>query len=194
MTNVSRSDVYARDEKGPDWFNDLLESLANQKPGTVQDILGAIKNTEAKSVDSVVQNYRKQVGLDALTADTRDHETIKEASKKFRPLSIRHFAEKQSALALVESDEGLKQMIDSFCQHSGGTKSTHSIIARLREQLGDNSIDYNDEDLNNYIESRKNYFKHDMTDKVLDVGLVGTDSNEEPADLTADYATYDGAR
>lgn len=92
MAEVSRNDLYMRDERGPEWFDEFLRSLANSKESSsVQDILNAIHNKRGETVESVVRQYREQVGLDIVqSADTDDKSSVKQASAKVRPLSIRH--------------------------------------------------------------------------------------------------------
>ncbi len=90
MTKISRNDIYVRDERGADWFNDFLQSFAKEKPASVQDILNAILNKKTETVESVVQSYREQVGLDIINSAEEDPVTIKQASVNFRPLSLRH--------------------------------------------------------------------------------------------------------
>ncbi len=193
MINVSRSDIFVRDEKGPAWFDEFLRSLADSKPGATQDILDAINND---TVDGKVQDYREQIGLDALStaeeeSDTVKHSNVKEAS--VRPLSIRHAEELQSVIEMIDDNPELRSAIDSFCEHSGGTKNTHSIIQFVRSKLGKDVVSYSDEELKKYIDQRKKYFKHNMTDKAVDVGLISLNPQENLDDNVADYATHDGA-
>jgi hypothetical protein len=196
MTNVSRSDVYVRDEKGPSWFEEFLETLANKKSDTTQDILNSIYNVRARTVDSVVNEYRKQVGLDLVTGTEESDETIKQAST--RPLSVRHASElRKSPMDIVMNSEEIQNIIKSFCVNSGGHKGTTSIISKIRQHLEDAGVTekvFTNEELKKYIEECKDANKQNSTDKVLDPGMVGTDSNEEYADTVADYATYDGAQ
>ncbi|KKM16840.1 hypothetical protein LCGC14_1681770 [marine sediment metagenome] len=192
MINVSRSEIFVRDEKGPAWFDEFLRSLADSKSDATQEILDAINND---TVDGKMQDYREQIGLDALSTtedDTVKHSNIKEASG-LRPLSIRHAEELQSVIEMIEDNPELRLAIDSFCEHSGGTKNTHSIIQFVRNKLGKDVVSYSDEELKEYIEGRKKRFKHNMTDKNLEVGLVGLDSQDIQDDNVADYATHDGA-
>lgn len=74
---ISRNDVYIRDEKGPEWFEDFLRSLAQQS--TTQNILDAINKKRGETVEGVVSKYRAMVGLDAL-ADDSENDINKEAS------------------------------------------------------------------------------------------------------------------
>jgi len=60
MTTVSRNNIYVRDERGGDWFNEFLESFANDKPSSVQDVLEAINNKRTETVESVVFNRRRK--------------------------------------------------------------------------------------------------------------------------------------
>ena len=200
MPKVSRNDVFVRDERGPDWFNEFLHSVANSKPSTVNDILDAITNKKGETVESVVQSYREQVGLDALSHPENDNvktSTTNTPAKEVkasspRPLSIRHAQEEgQSVIEIIESSPDLRSAIDSFCEHSGGTKNTHAIIRFLRDRLGKNLVSYTDEELLEYIKQRKDRFKKETKESdQIDFGLVGTDSQEAYDDNVADYATH----
>ena len=195
MTKVTRNDLFVRDENGPDWFNEFLRSFSNSKPSTVNDILEAITNKKGETVESVVQSYREQVGLDALSqpedTDNIKTSTTKQASS-VRPLSIRHAQEEnKSVVEMIESSPELRSAVDSFCEHSGGTKNTHSIIRFLRDRLGKNAVSYTDEELLDYIEQRKDRFRKDIKeDNKVDFGLVGTDAQEDYEDNVADYTSH----
>jgi len=191
MTKVSRNDIYVRDENGPEWFNAFLHSIANSKSDTVHDIVSAIKD---ETVESRVRDYREQVGLDVLSAtDEEDKENIKTASS--RPLSIRHAEEMKGVVNMIEDDPKLRRAIDSFCEHSGGTKNTLSIMRFVREKLGKDVVSYTDDELKAYIDQRKKHFKQELTDSgEPDVGRVGLDNEDSYNDDVADYATYDGAK
>ena len=93
---------------------------------------------------------------------------------------------------LFEKNPEIKNMIDSFCQHSGGTKSTNSIINRLREKLGNELVRFSDKDLINYIEERKHHYKEHLSEdsSSFEVGMVGTDPGETYEDNVADYITH----
>lgn len=116
---------------------------------------------------------------------------VKMAKSSFRPLSIRHAEEKIDIVSVIEQNPELKAAIDSFCEHTGGTKSTHSIINFLRNMLGNEIIKFTDEDLIKYIENHKKSRKTSPAKKDnLDVGRIGIDSGEEFNDDTADYIEH----
>lgn len=191
MTIVSRSDIYVRDERGPDWFNDFLHQLAGTEPSSVQEILSAIHNKRTETVESVVQSYRDQIGIDNLSF-SEDEDLTKQASVKNRPLSIRHAMDNKSVVQLIEDDQGLKAKIDSHCEHTGGTKNTEALISFLRTILG-HQVSFSDKELREYLEGRKNRFKdHIPESSSEDVGRIGTDSSEKHDDDVADYMTHDG--
>jgi hypothetical protein len=193
MAKVSRNDIYVRDERGADWFNSFLQSLAGTEPSSVQEILSAINNKRTETVDGIVQNYREQVGLDSLSSDEEDKDLTKQASAKIRPLSIRHAAEDKSVVQLIEDDQELKAKIDSHCEHTGGTKNIEALLSFLRGILG-HQVSFSDKKLREYLEGRKNRFKdHTPERSSEDVGRVGTDSSEEHDDDKADYIKNDGA-
>jgi hypothetical protein len=82
MTKITRSDIFVRDEKGPEWFNDFLRSVSGSKtPNVLQDIVDAITNKKLQTVEGLVQNYREQVGLDII-GSIDDEEISKQASIK----------------------------------------------------------------------------------------------------------------
>ena len=200
MSNVARNDLYARDERGPEWFNDFLKSLADspEKPTSIQEILSAINNKRGETVEGVVQDYRERVGLDLVhsSEDQADDGTVKQASKRFRPLSIRHAVD-QSAVDKIKGDSSLSSALESMCRHSGGTKKLQSLISFLRDKLGDD-ISFSDTELVKYLKECKEKFKEDITPD-LDgdyVGLVGIkdDSSGSRDDDLADYIKNDGRK
>jgi len=200
MTNVSRNNIYARDEKGPDWFNEFLRSFSGQttKPASIQEILSAINNKKAETVESVVQDYRQQVGLDSVqSSDSSDEQNIKQAGLNFRPLSIRHAEDKRSIVDKIKSDPELVSAIESLCRHSGGTKKIQSLITFLRQKLG-NDVSFSDDGVVNYLQECKNRFTESVTPDLNAefVGLVGTTDNpaEDHDDDLADYIKNDGSK
>jgi len=202
MTNVSRNDLYARDERGPEWFNEFLQSLANtlNQPSSIQEILSAINNKKAETVAGVVQDYRERVGLDLVQSlDDYADDTVKQASVKtseFRPLSIRHAAE-QSIVDKIKADPEISSALESLCRHSGGTKKLQSLVTFLREKLGQ-EVSFSDDGLMQYLKECKEKFRENVTpDLNADhVGLVGTtdDSAQDRDDDVADYIKNDGAK
>jgi len=105
-----------------------------------------------------------------------------------RPLSIRH-AKELDAVSLITNDPKIVQDIESLCEHSGGTKNTHSIINYLREKLG-KDISYSDKDLAKYIEDVKKKYMEQTEDLNNDVGRIGLDNEENPDDAAADYIEH----
>lgn len=207
MSNVNRSDVYARGEKGPEWFNDFLNRIASgsYETASVQDILSAIYNKRSETVDSVVQDYREKVGLDLIRSTDESDENVKQSSRKedekisqaFRPLSIRHAAaEEESIVDKIKSDPDLESALDSLCKHSGGNKTIQSLINYLRDRLG-NDVSFSDNQLVQYLEDKKNQFKENAEKENSEyVGLVGIteDSADNREDDLADYIKNDGAK
>ena len=184
MSKISRSDVYARDERGPDWFDSFLQSYANQ--GNVKDLLDTITEKKAKTVQSVVDEYRKMVGLD-LIANEEEPEIKARAS---RSLSLRQakIAKIASVIEIIEDDPSLKNAIEDICKHSGGTRSTYSIMEFLRDRLGNDKVSLQDQQLKDYIENVKSKYFEDLGDREEKPGLVGTD-NEDFTDDAAEYYT-----
>ena len=197
MTKVSRNDIYVRDEKGPAWFEDFLYSFSNNKQSSVRDILDAITNQKSKTIESVVQGYREQVGLDSIKPDNdiAIKESCKIESSASRKLSIRHATEEnKSVVDIIKNDTNLQTSIDSMLEHSGGTKKIHSIIGFLRDKLGADLVSYTDNELNNYIIDRKKHYSNTSkeNERPFDVGRVGLADDYD--DDVADYALHDGAK
>lgn len=215
MSTVSRNDIYVRDENGPEWFNDFLGKLSKKSCGSsIQDIFNAIHNKKTETVESVVEAYRNQVGLDLVVSDdVHGSDNIKTASEKprpisirhasenqessFKPLSIRHASGEQSVVDKIKSDPELTSAIESLCRHSGGTKKIQSLISFLREQLGDD-VSFSDDGLKEYLDSVKKRFS-DNEPRDIDanyIGLVGTndDGSGNREDDIADYTRYTGNR
>jgi hypothetical protein len=114
---------------------------------------------------------------------------VKVSKSSFRPLSIRH-AERKSIKDIIEKHPTLKRDIENLCQGSGGTKSTYSIIAFVRDQLKDEHVSFTDEELNEYINAIKGNYKQQETDKYVDVGKIGTTPEQNYEDNVADYVTH----
>lgn len=191
MSIVSRNEIYVKAERGGDWLNEFLRIYAEMKPqpSSIDDILRAITDKRGETVESVVQKYREQTGLDALSND--EPAQIKTAS--FTPLSIRHanLNASQSVLTVIQNDPSIQKAIDSLCEHSGGNKSTHAIINFLRNKLGKELVSYTDQDLIKYIEDRKKSFKkEEPAEDLADVGKAGLDSKENYGDDVADYIQH----
>ena len=186
MSYVSRNDMYARDEKGGEWFDQFLRSMADQKSSTIKDVLDAIQEKRGETVKSVIEEYRKMVGLDAFSTLEHDAGIISEAS---RPLSIRH-AEEQNAMDVLKNDHKLQEDVRSLCEHSGGTKNTISILNFLRDRMGKGLVSYSDKDLLEYIEQIKSRYYEDHEEPQGDVGRVGTDSADGMDSTDADYITH----
>lgn len=296
MSKITRSDVYARDERGGSWFEDFLESFAQEKEAYTQEIMNAIHNKKSQSVQGIVDQYREMVGLDSV-ANTDDDESegtvvrasmfekvyknspktleLKEKIEDFgdrlshwnlerdefpdvdkwvdenmkdfpygqdevksylgdvmtrrsqiywntsldsrmypdkkrllgilsdlagdegkssenKPLSTRHanLEKQKNVVDIIENDPELKNDIVSLCRHSGGNKSIHSIIDRIREKLGRDLVSYSDSSLIDYINKIKEDFKEPRNKDNSDIGMVGTESEESPEDNAADYITH----
>jgi len=193
MSIVSRSDVFVRDERGGEWFDEFLRSMAEKNPSTVQEVMNIITDKKGQTVESVVQSYREQVGLDALSQEDTGGEQVKKAH--FRPLSIRHakMGPAESSLPKLKGNPEIMKDIDSMCEHSGGTKNTLSIMNFLRDRYGKELVSFSDQELRDYIEQRKKRF-YNESDEVYDVGLVGQERHEDFEDDIADYQTHDGVK
>lgn len=192
MTKVSRNDLFARDERGPEWFNEFLYNFANSPPSSIQEILSAINNKKSETVEGLVQSYREQVGLDSLS-EIEDAENIKIASENIRPLSVRH-AEllEKSVLQRIKEDPNILADIDSFFEHSGGTKKIESVLTFLREKLG-GEVSFSDKELRDYLDERKNHFRRGLEfGQPGDVGRVGVSPEDQFDDDKADYIKNDG--
>ncbi|MFA5024016.1 MAG: hypothetical protein WC523_03630, partial [Patescibacteria group bacterium] len=72
MSKVNRTDEFAIAEKGPEWFNSFLQSLAGAKTGGYQDLLDIINDTAHKSIENLVKSYREQCGLDLVNFEEDD--------------------------------------------------------------------------------------------------------------------------
>jgi len=118
-----------------------------------------------------------------------DKSTKEVKMASFRSLSVRH-AETKNIVSIITNDPELKKAIDSFCEHSGGHKSTHSMIQYLREKLGHELVRFSDKDLIAYIEDKKKGCKHLTTEEDIDVGRVGIDENDYHDDDVADYVSH----
>lgn len=121
----------------------------------------------------------------------RPDKSPKEVKMKtaIRKISIRQV---ENIIDVLNNNPELKEIIDSFCINSGGTKNTHSIINYLRKKLGNNLVRFSDKDLIKYIEERKENFKdhHSNDFAAHDVGRVGIDVEENYGDQVADYYSH----
>lgn len=187
---ITRSDIYIRDEKGGDWFEEFLNSYA-KKESNAQDVLDAMNQKRGETVESVVEQYRKMTGLDSDASEEHDGLT---ATASTQPLSMRHahmMQEPQSEVViLIEKDPEIKADIESICEHSGGTKETHAILNFLRERLGRELVSFSDEDLSKYIEDIKGKYYEEKHEPRGNIGRVGTESEDSPEDDAADYMTH----
>lgn len=191
MSKVSRSDVFVRDEKGADWFNDFLESYAENKEAYVQDVLDAMtgkQDKQADTVQSMVEKYREMVGLDIL-ADEDEPELVVKASAP--PISKRAKEEEEELdiVLLIEKDPQLKNDLESICHHSGGHKNTHSILNFLKERLGEDKVSFSDDNLTGYIDGIKDKYKVEVNDQ-YEPGKVGLEHQDSPEDQMADYIAH----
>ena len=125
-------------------------------------------------------------------------------SKKFRSMSFKRlrpdkpakevkYSKVNSMLSIrfgssnILSNPQIIRYIDGFCQNSGGTKSTHSIINSLREKFGNELVSFSNEALVNYINERKQHFKeyHGNNDVELEVGKADDHFDDFQADYTS---------
>jgi len=190
MSKIIRNDIYVRDESGSEWFDEFLRSLAEEKESSVQDVIDAIQYKRSETVQGVVNQYRKMVGLDNIESSTEEN---KLKSKACRPLSVRHakiMSDNKDVISIINKDPKIREDIRSLCEHSGGTKNTHSIIDYLREKLGKDLVSYSDSDLIEFIEKTKRKYQGDTEEQSADVGRVGTDTEDHPDDNAADYITH----
>ena len=190
MIKVTRNDIYTRDEKGGEWFDEFLRSFADEKEGSIQDVMDAIQSKKGETVQGIVDKYKIMVGIDSV-ADNDTLSTL-ESKASFRPISIRHAEHHvpESIVVIIEKDPVVKEGIRSMCEHSGGTKNTHSIMDFIREKLGKDLINYSDENLVKYIEDIKKSYRDEATEESHnDVGRVGIETDDHTED-TADYITH----
>ncbi len=191
MIKITRDDIFARDESGGAWFEEFLQSLAEQKESSTEDIINAIQHKKSETVKGVVDKYREMVGLDS-AADVNDKSIVSQAAyENVKPLSTRHAKILEAnVVSEIEQNTQAKDAVRSFCENSGGTKGTHSIISFLRGMLGKELIQYSDKDLIEYIENTKKEYKEDVEAPCVDVGRVGIDTEDNPDDNAADYITH----
>lgn len=191
MEKITRSDVYARDEKGPAWFSDFLYNFAQSQESPQPTILDAITSKKGETVQGVVNKYREMVGLDAL-AEIEEELGGKVATAS-APISIRQAKEKdkKEVVLIIEEDQPeLKSDIESLCEHSGGHKDTHAIIKFLRDELGSELVSFSDKDLIDYINDIKGKYVSDTDEQRADMGRVGTDDEVKREDDVADYVAH----
>ena len=207
MPKIYRNDIYVRDEKGGEWFNEFLRSFAEKdEPPTTQSILDAVNQKRGETIESVVSKYRAAVGLDSIaeTENETDNEII--AMSSIRPISIRHAQmladdendkeglgneENQGVVVIIEGDPNIKADLESMLESSGGTKNTHAIINFLREILGSDLVSYSDDDLITYIDDMKGKYTIDLPEEPGGyAGKVGTEPSESYDDDTADYVEH----
>lgn len=97
MDPISRNDIYIRSESGGETLDAFWRQLQTASTPTIQDLLNTMAGKRNQSVESIVQSYREQVGLDLVTADETDGD-IKTADKKDE-------FNDQGGLTYTESDE-----------------------------------------------------------------------------------------
>lgn len=181
---IYRNDIYVRSESGGAWFNEFLHSLAETKESSYQELIDAINYKKSETVKGVVDEYRKMVGLDRV-------ESSSDNSSECRSLSVRHAKILDNDIvSIIEKDPKLREEIRSLCEHSGGTKNTHSIIDHLRGKLGKELVSYSNSDLVDYIEKAKKEYQGDVEEQSADVGRVGIETEDNPEDNVADYITH----
>ena len=185
MSKVFRSNIYASDESGPEWFNEFLRSLSKESTNdATQEILQAINNNQVGTVAGVVEGYRLSVGLD------RVNEIEKEASVH-RALSSRD--EPRPIGELIDENQAVKSELESLLMHSGGTKKITALISFLRANMPDVIIRYSDPILKEYLTKLRDKYRVNMDKTPYESGLVGTeDIDADAADHMADFMNYDG--
>lgn len=142
------------------------------------------------TIDDLIKVLFKFLGERGIKLDRTNNKHI--LSLK---LALEHYAKDNKIKTKIASTNPqvlkdhpeIAKIVDSFCQHSGGTKSTMSIVNYLREKLGKDIVNYTDEELKKYIEERKQNFKNTNQEAIdHDVGRVGLDRDFN--DMYADYA------
>jgi hypothetical protein len=181
---IERSDEFIRSESGGETFQELFRLLTAQ-PNT-QDLLNAINGKRTETVESLVQSYREQVGLDLITADEAELEVKTASIKKAKPISQRHKLAEPKVLILLQQDPALLGEVESLCTHSGGHKSNHALIDLLRERLGKDDVSLSDPELHKFLDELKTRVKQPVEHHHHDPGAVGTRSNSTE-DNAADY-------
>lgn len=132
----------------------------------------------------------RHVGWSRFRPDKSAREVkMSKASCKYISKRAEEVDKSDDVVILIMNDESLKNAIDSLLEHSGGSKSSHSIINWLRNKLGKEKVSYTDDNLINYIKERQEYFKQNLTeDPFDDIGRIGTD--HDYTDTTADYINH----
>lgn len=191
MSKITRSEVFARGERGPEWFQDFLYNLSQTKESSTQDILEAINGKRGETVQGVVDKYKEMVGLDSV-AQADDDETEKVATASTKPeISIRQAKEEEpTVVMIIEEEPNLKGDVESICEHSGGHKDTYAIIRFLRDQLGSDLVSFSDKDLIDYIGDIKKEYLDDVDEPRGNAGRVGMDDEPEREDNLADYVAH----
>ncbi len=199
---IYRNDIYVRSETGGEWFEEFLQSFAESKAYSLQNMLDTMNQKKGQSVENIVNQYKEMVGLETM-ADQPDANITSTVSNFSRPISIRHAEELESKEEELESEESktilliikenpeIDADIHSLCENSGGTKNTHSIISFLRESLGNELVSYNDDDLVQYIDDvKKQYYVHTI-EPLGNAGRVGLDDHEDSnQDNVADFIEH----
>lgn len=167
---IYRSDVFAKDENGGEVFKELTKLLTASSKKTIEEVLS---------------EYKKDAGLESISIDESEEKICVASIKN---ISCRHIEYKiaSSIYELLKSHPEAIKDIESFCFHSGGNKSLHSIIHFLREQFGKEDISYSDKDLIKIINELKAKHKSECPEqKSYDAGVIGTQNSED--DMSADY-------
>jgi ATP-dependent DNA ligase len=142
---ITRNDIYVRDEKGPDWFNDFLQSFAKSKPASIQDILDAINNKRSATVEDVVSMYRDQVGLD-LIANSEDESTASDihstasALGPISPMKLKKLKNPDDILEKYDDSDIIIQIkLDGFkTQAIKDAKGNVKVYTRRGEEFTEN--------------------------------------------------------
>lgn len=184
-----------------EWQDKIPGGLADENkpqdfnPGQLE------KGTEVEMEHTHDPEKALEIAMDHLTEDEKyydkletieKHESLKlKSTASQRPLSIRHAVamdKKPDIILVIKNDTKLQRDVDSLCRHSGGTKSTHSILKFLRDHLGSDAVSYTNDELTAYIEECKDRYRKNIQQSDVDIGLVGTDSQDQYDDDIADYA------
>lgn len=174
MTKINRVSGrgydYVRPEKGPDWMQDFFHKISKQY--SVEDLSDSINSKRVgETVEEVVKAYADKIGLNL------DGDISKKASD-----------------SMEEIDNEVKVLIISMLEHSQGTKSTESIIHKLKELYGKDKYMFNDKVLRDFIdEKRKDFVEEPEEMNAEDFGSIGTEDSEYFNDTQADYMEHGGA-
>lgn len=145
MTKISRADIYARDEKGPSWFDEFLHSMAgHQQPSNIQEILEMINNTRGKSIDSVMQQYKEETGLNLINSALDDEPFTKSAAGlgPISPMKLNKLTNPEEILKNHDESEIIIQVkFDGFKTQAIKDKDGTKVYTRRGEEFTENVSD-----------------------------------------------------